>query len=397
VSDTNPSDLRKAAGQLWGAIGRCEPEKIVDLVTTFPELVTDQMIDDPNDAWMGQAALHGNVQVIRTMLSLGFNPNAQTLPGGQTALGTAERRGDIEMMRILLEHGANPNLDRPMIGAIKREPLEKAMKFITLLVEYGVDVNLVYDLYGNPNQLFTALDWAVGKPEIAAYLRSLGAKPAVEIVGPKKALFAQKPEASDSDPADTVKAYFRKHFGPPQRRALREIVPAEPAVIVHTIKATRKRRHVTLFTTGLSTEPMTVPHGEETWQYAELFIQLPGDWKYTTIGNPEWGWPIHWLRKMAQYPHHNDTWLGGPVTIVDNEDPPEPLAPNVRFTSMLLMAERDVSTSDGRTIQLYRLTPLYPEERDLERREGIAALMRAFDSHDFPFIVDLNRPNVAID
>jgi len=60
------------------------------------------------------------------------------------------------------------------------------------------------------------------------------------------------------------------------------------------------------------------------------------------------------------------------------------------------MAEKDVSTSDGRLIQLYRLTPLYPEERALERREGIAALLQAFDCEDVPFIVDPRRKNVAL-
>jgi hypothetical protein len=59
------------------------------------------------------------------------------------------------------------------------------------------------------------------------------------------------------------------------------------------------------------------------------------------------------------------------------------------------MAEREVAGPDGQTIQLYRLTPVYPEERDLERREGLPALLRAFDKHDVPFIVDLNRKNVA--
>ena len=83
------------------------------------------------------------------------------------------------------------------------------------------------------------------------------------------------------------------------------------------------------------------------------------------------------------------------MTIIANEDPPQPLAPDTRLTSLLLLAEKSFISRDGRTIQLYRVTPLYTEERDLEIREGIGALLCTFDSHNVPFVVDLKRPSVA--
>jgi hypothetical protein len=43
----------------------------------------------------------------------------------------------------------------------------------------------------------------------------------------------------------------------------------------------------------------------------------------------------------------------------------------------------------------YRMAPLHTAERDLEGREGIAALLRAFDKHSVSFVVDLKRPSVA--
>jgi hypothetical protein len=99
---------------------------------------------------------------------------------------------------------------------------------------------------------------------------------------------------------------------------------------------------------------------------------------------------------MAQYPQQHDTWLGGPVTLVANEEPPQPLAPNTKFTTLLLLADQSLVTDDGKKIWLYRMTPLYTEERQLEIDHGIPALLNAFDAHNIPMIVDMNRKNVGL-
>jgi hypothetical protein len=128
-----------------------------------------------------------------------------------------------------------------------------------------------------------------------------------------------------------------------------------------------------------------------------LFIQLLAGWPLSkgALEDPNHAWPIQWLRSIAKYPHQQKTWLGGPVSIMANGEPPKRLAPSIPFTCMLLLAERSLVSRQGRTIQLYRLMPLYTEERDMEIRQGIAALMRAFDRFSVPFVVDLQRRNVA--
>ncbi len=62
---------------------------------------------------------------------------------------------------------------------------------------------------------------------------------------------------------------------------------------------------------------------------------------------------------------------------------------------MLLMAEVSTETTKGEKLRFYRLVPLYTEERNLEIRSGLAPLMNAFDKESTPFIVDLERKNVA--
>lgn len=344
-----------------------------------------------------------HIHVVEMLLDeFGLDVNTTSGIEKSTPLGNAIYGNQLEMMRFLLARGADPDIGRPIISAINRKnrhPEEYALEFVKLLVEHGCDVNQQFVFMGEKGHLFTALDWAGEDSLIGKYLRRHGAKTIEELrreSGQPVTSRTTKKKKASATPAETVTAYFTKHFGPVAKQSFIEIVPVDPAIVVHVVPPSAGRQPLTLFTTGMSEEPMTVPDGQETWRYGELFIQLPGDWKYRDIGNREWDWPVHWLRRIAKYPHQQDTWLGDGVTVIDSNDPPERLAPNVRFTSFLLMAEKDVSTSDGRLIQLYRLTPLYPEERALERREGIAALLQAFDREDVPFIVDPNRKNVAL-
>jgi hypothetical protein len=225
---------------------------------------------------------------------------------------------------------------------------------------------------------------------IADYLRSKGA------VVPEEKAPAAKPKPKTLN--EEIVAYFDEHFGPVQKETLIEFVPSEPPIAIHVIPPGKDRDHITLFTTGMSKRAMTVPDNGEEYQFAELFIQLPAKWPFScdALGDPKNGWPVHWLRSTARYPHQNKTWLGGPVTIIANDDPPKPLAPNTKFTSLLLMAEKEFKSKDGRTIQLYRMAPLYTEERQMEIDHDLPTLLRALDKRKVSFVVDLKRPNVAM-
>ena len=136
---------------------------------------------------------------------------------------------------------------------------------------------------------------------------------------------------------------------------------------------------------------MNAPEGGEDYRLAELFIELPGDWKIKEVKDMLWAWPLYWLRKMAQYPHASDTWLGGPVTLMANQDPPKPLWPNSKFTTLLLVAESSFLRGDGNTVHLYRMIPLYTSERTFELKRGLKRFMQALDQHKVPFVVDVDR------
>jgi len=211
---------------------------------------------------------------------------------------------------------------------------------------------------------------------------------------------AREPEPAPGQPHDEILYHMEQHYGTVQELALQEIVPAL-GVTIHVIPASRNRNHVTLFTAGLSDRPMKVPPGEEEYQYAELLMHLPADWPMNArpVAGSNDFWPFDWLRRIAAYPHLNETWLGGPHAIIATDDPPQPLAPNTKLSCLMLFREPDergkVQLRDGRSLVLYLVAPLYTEERDLELQAGMAELLQRLDRHGIASIVDVNRANVA--
>lgn len=388
-----------------------------------PEIVTDYVPDfagvgNENEAWacfgvdVGQKALE-------VLLDAGFNIDAVNLFEEEPALTRAINDCDVEMVQMLLRRGASPNVGRPVVAAMCCDRPELQLPFVRLLVEHGLKLDTLYDLYGDASKAFTALDWADEGP-IADYLRKHGARTAAELARDKSvvppgstsdeksgakrassaASVAKDPAAGSpsaiSSTAEVI-AYFTTNVGLVDKRSVTELLPSDAPVAVHIIKPAGNRKHFTLFTTGLSARAMNVPSGEEDFALAELYIELPGDWKVGALKEANWSWPIRWLRRIAAYPHANKTWLGGALTIIANDDPPRPLAPNTPMTSLLLLADRSFKRTDGMTVQLYRLLPLYTEERELEMRKGAPELMRTLDRKSVPFIVDVNRPNAALE
>ena len=52
--------------------------------------------------------------------------------------------------------------------------------------------------------------------------------------------------------------------------------------------------------------------------------------------------------------------------------------------------------ADGKSVTFYTLFPLYTEERDLEKAEGVVHLMEVFEKGKIKPVVNLTRPNVAL-
>jgi ankyrin repeat protein len=162
--------------QLTAALEAGDMATVTRLLGEHPEIR-----DDPDNRtyWLFSAAEDGRIDALKTLLAAGMDVNHCDKP--DTPLGRAVDRSQYEAASFLLSRGADPNLGRPIIGAINRQPESVALRLVKLLVEHGAEVNKLFELYGDKNKLFTALDWASSKPAIAVYLKALGAKTAKEL------------------------------------------------------------------------------------------------------------------------------------------------------------------------------------------------------------------------
>ena len=370
---------------------------LIRLCTAYPELKRDSF-PVRGGSVLEYAVGSERTEMIKWMLDNGFTANPEECDS--TPLEEAIRKGNLSICELLLRHGADVNIARPMITALNRKDDLVALEFASKLMQHGCNINKIYDLYGDIERGFTALDFASERPKLAEYIRSNGGLSAVEVRAGKVSSSKVTTESNQRGdaivhPNDEVIAYFEKAIGPASKKSLIQIVPTGIPIAIHTIAPAGNRKHMTLFTNGLSTKPMNVPEGGEDYRYAEIYIDLPGDWKIREVKDMQWAWPLHWLRKMAQYPHNGDTWLGAPVTLIADEEPPKPLYKGCPFSALFLFADSSFKRSDGNTVQLYRMIPLYASERAYEIKQGLKKFMQAMDKHEVPTIVDMNRKPFA--
>lgn len=168
------------AHDLLGAIVDQDLAEVRRLVQEHPWLVTDR-VPESDDTWLQTACRRKNPALVCLMLDLEFSPSPQPGKSGSYPLSVSITLKQKEITEMLLERGANPNIERPIIAAINLHPVEEAGKYVKILVEHGCDLNRVYDLYGDKDNGFTALDWAKEKPAIAEYIRSKGGLSVVEV------------------------------------------------------------------------------------------------------------------------------------------------------------------------------------------------------------------------
>jgi hypothetical protein len=371
--------------QLGAAVGQGNHAEVRRLLTQNPGVLEGY---ERGGDFLGPAAIHNDVEMLSLLVEFGADVNApaNVYGGPEGVIDDAAGFGAIDAVRWLLDHGAKIN--HVVEGELRCFALtgavnEGRLDIVKLLLERGAEINASW-------RGLTALGSAVmfGKGEIAAFLRS---KRAIET------LPLTTPQPPDEE--DAILHHIEEHFGKPNPLSLHEIVPADPPI---TIRVARCSAQVTLVTLGMSARPMNVPEGGEPYRFAELLIELPPDWPLSSdaLGDPNYSWPITWLRRIARYPHQNQTWLGGAVTIIANGEPPQPLAPNTAMTCLLVMAEpRDLggqlSLADGKEVVFYNVFPLYTEERDLEKAEGIEHLVRLFRKFEISTIVNVARRNVA--
>lgn len=212
-------------------------------------------------------------------------------------------------------------------------------------------------------------------------------------------------EGSPPAPAAATLAALREHLrarlGPSRE------LPAPPgapsAIALEVFEPEDESEPVTVMTLGASATAMPLPPGVQQPARFELLLRLPRSWPLssaaTTLERRD-GWPLHWLRAMAQLPARFGSWLG-PGHTIPNGDPPRPFAEGTELASFVLLppacleeGEELVSTPDGPVLLLAAL-PIHAAELTLLLERGVAALIERLVAAGVDDVLELSRPSVA--
>lgn len=398
---TNQEEIMAAVRELNAAILDDNISLVDSLLESRPQLLTHTTM---LGTCLHIAIQHGTSRIVKHLIAIGADVDAIAELGG-TPLRLAASEGTLESVKDLIAAGARFVYDSPDTNTLFGTIFDGHAEIAKLLIEAGCDPHVVYR--GESGQLKNALSYAVERDHSALrdILSAAGCKLPVEGVDVPVNEATSKP-ADHFQPVDSVKEVLKhltSSIGPVEPLALQEVVPVHDDVhiSVNVIKPNENCPFTTVFTTGMSDVAMAVPEGQEEFQYAELLMYLPGDWEIPQLDSNDEAslWPFQWLRNAAYLPHQNDTWLGGPHTIISSDAPPVPLGPNTDMTCLLLNADMaewsPLELSDGRKIRFYTAMPIYTEERDLEVEYGVIALMQKFEEIGIPPIVFPGRPNVG--
>ena len=381
------------------AINANDVANLQKLIVDNPELIAQAAKESSFPTLLHYAANRGRFDCVKLLVESGANVNFERY-GVRTVLCTAVSQGHRGIVDYLLAHGADARVGRPLISAVSL-PGPLNLELTRLLVEHGALVNEYYHPYDDPKQpLIGPLTFA-DDPAVVDYLYSQGAK------------MPPNAPSESSGVEDAVIAHFSKTLGPVNQLSQQEVVPTGLPISIHVVPPTEGRNHITLFTTGMSTEPVNLTAAGDM-VHAELTINLPADWPLPGSGSkrsalqwltgkpkgaqPAGGatWPFEWLRTLARFPHDSGEPLGGAGIIIANGDPPEPLAAGLNFTSFLLLNVEEINRPDGKVVHVYQMLPLYSQERDLEIANGLPALLTALDRNNISWVVDTNRKNVGL-
>ena len=285
--------------QMEDAIKTGDIANVERICKSSPDLVRAGWRDGAK-SWVDYAMTRSQTDVVDVLVNHGadIDQGKNDYPFENALFGCLSV-GDLASVNFLLERGASVDLPGIVCASVVAE--KNQFELVKLLDSHGADIHEVSEggfSGGLMNALSLAKDW--GRDDIVEYLESRGC------VMPN-----QTPQVDDNEPVTVSLApsqqiidHFTKTIGALEKISLIQIVPTGIPIAIHAIPANEHHPFVTLFTTGMSDQPMNVPEGAEEYSRAELYIQLPADWKYREYEDPNWGWPQEWLRSTRSTPRN---------------------------------------------------------------------------------------------
>lgn len=183
------------------------------------------------------------------------------------------------------------------------------------------------------------------------------------------------------------------------RPVLTSCASAAPRVDVLLVPPSEEHDAITLYTVGMSAQPMALPAGVTQPARVELMLRLPASWPVhdeAELRERAHGWPLHWLHALAQAPARLGTWFGAGHTI-PNGEPPRPFAPDTEQCCFVLVPPtclddgQDVVASADGPVQLLAAMPIYASELRVALEQGFSRLIEHLVAADVDDVLALTR------
>ena len=191
---------------------------------------------------------------------------------------------------------------------------------------------------------------------------------------------------------------------------------AAAQITLHCIAPSDEDPVWTLFTTGMSLQPMLIPADIVTAaamtvpNRIELILRIAAnDW------DGRQPWPLRWLKHLALVPTTHRTWLGASHTIPNGDasvGPLTPLAPGTELSCWLLLppaclpADADVISSSQGAVALLSMVAIYQDEMNYQLQHeaqygankrtlgsGVDALLAKLNALEIDEVMFLQRKN----
>ena len=177
---------------------------------------------------------------------------------------------------------------------------------------------------------------------------------------------------------EQLEEHLSNHLGP--CRVLHELGAGFVHIDVRIFEPSRDRPYITGVTVGVSEHPMVVPDDELDRRHQELMIYLPASWPVEPNTGAAAEWPFWLLRTLGKFAYAEKTYFS-PGHSVALSNPPEPFAPGVFFTTVLLLAPPEAPTFDDLTIggtpcRFLSALPLTSAEAEYKLSHGSSALLQ---------------------
>ena len=201
---------------------------------------------------------------------------------------------------------------------------------------------------------------------------------------------------------EQVASYISRNFGTISK-VYHELYSPDIHLDILIIPPTDKSDFYKLVTMGMGAYKMNVPEvlKEYDLERAELVAFLPSDWNMD-FNDKRYKWVISELKMIGRTAIFENGWVGFGHTFQNDEKGEVPLSKYTKYTSVLLINAitenyneyyLDLKLPDKGQINFYQLYPLYKEELDYVKKNGVKKFSEIIPEDGLLPLINFDRPN----